>query len=58
MTRLQIRQAAKAIFQMRVNRVERQSQTELNQRRIAIKKRLEDKRYQMALNRVDEWVAG
>ena len=49
MTSAQIRRAAIAIFTMRVNRYTKQSQAEINQRRIAIRKKIEERRFNKLL---------
>lgn len=57
MTKAQVRRAAQSIFEMRLNRVGRPSRTDLNTRRIAIKKRLEDRRFNSLLAALQNEVA-
>lgn len=49
MTKAQIRRAATAIFNMRVNCYTKPSQAELNQRRIAIRKKIEERQFNSLL---------
>lgn len=58
MTQTQIKAVAKAIFAMRVNRVERPSPADLNKKRMVVRKQIEDRRYQMAMNRWNDELAG
>lgn len=55
MTRQQIRVAAQSIFKMRTAKFDRPSQSDLNKRRMIIRKQIEDRRYQLMLNRADDF---
>lgn len=50
MTKVEIKEVARRIANMRLSRHEKPSQSEINTRRVAVKKRLEERRFNAMLD--------